>query len=113
MAALYRCNKAGSGGYSNYVDKDPNGYGSASNHTFTSMEVGKPYLLLMWAAGSSALNYQRFDGATATGATLTKITNMNNANANGTGTFYKLVPTSASVTVSHTNASRVKLFKAE
>ena len=108
--AFYRCSAKP---YSAYTDKDPSGYGSASSHTFTSMEVGKPYLLLMWAAGSSALNYQRFDGATATGATLTKITNMNDANANGAGTFYKLVPSSTSVTVSHTNASRVKLFKAE
>lgn len=108
--ALYRCSAKP---YSNYPDKDPSGYGSAASHTFSNMKIGKVYLLLMWAAGSSALGYQRFDGATATGATLTKITNLNDSNANGTGTFYKLVPTSTSVTVSHTNASRVKLFMAE
>lgn len=109
--ALYRCSSGGT--YSDYIDKDPSGYGSASSHTFTNMEIGKPYLLLMWQAGTNSLSYDRYDNATATGATLTKITNMNNAGAYATGTFFKLVPTSTSVTVSHTYAQRVKLFKAE
>lgn len=68
--------------------------------TFADLEVGKKYLLLIWNwSSSSNLNNDRFDGTTASGGTLTKITNLRIASgtARVAGTFFLLEPSSETV----------------
>ena len=108
--ALYRCSAKP---YSAYTDKDNSSDGAAGSHTFTNLKIGKVYLLLVFASANSPISTTRYDGATASGASLTKINNMSGTSIGVAGTFYKLVPSSTTVTVSHSYNFRSRLFMAE
>lgn len=81
--------------------------------TFTvSNKNGKPLLLLLFDARNAAGDYTKMDGATASGGTISKITNIMNANAQVQGTFYLLVPSSDTCTISLPTQGYVQIFEA-
>lgn len=88
-------------------DATPSGSSSASK-SYT-LEVGKVYLICIWNAGTSSA-YNRYDGATSSDATLTKLGNLYSGTTNAAGTFYQVVPTQTSVTITVSNSGQWILF---
>lgn len=86
-----------------------------TTYTLTNLDVGKKYLLLVWNWSSSA-NYSntRFDGATASGGTLTKVTNLREASstARTAGTFFLLEPSATNVTLTCSYLFQTHLIEA-
>lgn len=103
--------------YSSRPSVNPSGYTeltrqttAAVSHTF-SVTDGDVLLVLLTAWGSAALAVARYDNATCSGGTITKLCNLTNANANVAGTFYIAKATSSSITFSHTYSNYVRVFK--
>ena len=80
-------------------DETPSTVQASKSYT---LEVGKPYLFFVWDGTSGSFANTRFDGATATGATITKLGNMLTVASNAAGTFYQVIPTQTNVTISTT-----------
>ena len=91
---------------SKYSDND-----SARSHTL-SLTSGHKYLALLWNQSSATQAYNRYDGATCSGGSLTKIINLANTNGYMQGTFYVLSATSSSVTLTSSIAHRLRIFEA-
>lgn len=70
-----------------------------SSKTVTGLTVGKHYLVLAYIIIATNVSYTRYDGCTTGDGTLTKISNITSGNVHGAGTFYDLVPSSSSVTI--------------
>lgn len=84
-------------------------------YTLTDLEVGKKYLLFVWNWKSSeGLSNTRFDGTTASGGTLTKITNLreSSGSARVAGTFFLLEANATSVTLTCENIFQTHLITA-
>ena len=83
-----------------------------ATHSFT-LEVGKLYLIEMFNSTNAKYSATQYDGATATNATITKIGNIRTEKDYVFGTYYTLVPTSASVTVTvpSSQVAYVNLFE--
>lgn len=83
---------------------------SNTSKTITGLTVGKHYLVLVYMVLTTNMTYNRFDGCTASGGTLTKVSNMGTTSTHGVGTFYDLVPSSSSVTITAPNNAFCKVF---
>lgn len=92
------------------ITQDATPSGSSSTSKSYTLEVGKVYLLLIWNASSSNVAYTRFDGATSSNATVTKTGNLFSSNAVSAGTFYQVIPTQTSVTITVSNSGQWILF---
>lgn len=110
--AFYRASIGGGGSSSvtNYTSKYSDN-DSARSHTL-SLTSGHKYLALLWNQSSATQAYNRYDGATCTGGTVTKIINLQSSNGYAQGTFYLLSATSSSVTITSSIAHRLRLFEA-
>lgn len=99
---------ASGGGISEITQDTPTGDLSTKSYTLT---VGQVYLLYVWTDYSTAKSYDIYDGVTATGANITKTGNsVASGSTYGPGTFYKLVPTQANVTLNTATSGRFILF---
>ena len=112
--AMTEMNYVSGGGISGYT----NLYGTeSSNPSYTlntASYIGKPILVLLYTwAGSGTLSKTYCDGATCTGGTITKIDNLTQSNAQVTGTYYNLVPSSSSCVIAQTNAPAISVYVAE
>ena len=83
---------------------------SNTSKTITGLTVGKHYLVLVYMVLATNMTYNRFDGCTASGGTLTKVSNMGTTSTHGVGTFYDLVPSASSVTITAPNNAYCKVF---
>ena len=73
---------------------------AATSHAISGLS-GKTVLVLIFQYSSgTSMAYNRFDNATASGGTLTKVGNLLTANAVVTGTFFSVKVTSNSLTIS-------------
>ena len=100
--------------YTDYVNIS----GSASHgnrvSTFTvSNQNGKTLLLLLFDVRATSGSYTKMDGATCSGGTIQKISNLMENNSFTQGTFYKLVPSSNSCTITLPTEGYVQVFEAE
>jgi len=100
--------------YTDYVNIS----GSASHgnrvSTFTvSNQNGKTLLLLLFDVRTTSVSYTKMDGATCSGGTIQKISNLMENNSFTQGTFYKLVPSSNSCIITLPADGYVQVFEAE
>ena len=102
---------SGGGGYSGYT-KVYQDTGAAKNHTISGQN-GKKLLALVWNVYNSNVSPNRFDSTTATGGTLTKLSNITVANRFGTGTYFLLEPSSNTCVLSNTYDCEVTVYCAE
>ena len=103
---LYRCSSGGTRNIESFANMPT----AASSYSF-SANVGDVFLASLHGGASTRQANTRYDGATATNATLTKLANNVDTSAYEYGTFYKLVATGTQVTISHSNTFRLNLFK--
>lgn len=78
--------------------------------SITGLTVGKHYLVLAYFVTSTNLAVGRYDGTTASGGTLTMISNLTSGYSHASGTFFDLVPSSSSVTLTLPENGYVKVF---
>ena len=111
--AFYRAAIGGGGGggggstfSEKYSDFTMNG-----SKTVTGLTTGKHYLVLVYGIFSVNVLIPRYDGCTANGGTLTKISNLSGSNIHAAGTFYDLVPSASSVTISFPQNAYMKVFE--
>lgn len=98
--AYLRATNSSSGGVSISDFTNPFNSTSTATQTYTiSNKSGEKYLVLLFYFQGSAMAYNRLDGATCSGGTLTKINNMRSVNATGYGTYYNLNVTSNTCTI--------------
>ena len=83
----------------------------ATSFTLSNMSGKKLLVLLFTWKSSSNLSYNAFDGATASGGTISKITNLLSVSARTAGTFYYLDVTSNTCTVSIGTRCYLKAFE--
>lgn len=91
---------------------------STTTHTITGLTSGQKYIVLVFQYSSqgTSMNYDRFDTATVSGGSMTKISNLLTVNAAVAGTFFTLSASAPSVTISTaagSKNSRVILFQGE
>lgn len=99
--------RAAIGGGGSSVSEYTNPMSQVSNASrtfdFSSFAIGKKLLVLLFYHTGSAQAYNRLDGATATGGTITKLCNLRNTSGTAYGTFYNLEITSTSCVVTAPN----------
>ena len=78
-----------------------------NTYTVENLEVGTHYLFLIYQGSSSSKTYTQYDTTTFTNANAEKLSNLTSANTYANGTFFDVVPTATSVTISNSSA----LFK--
>lgn len=82
--------------YSQFNRKDT----ISSSVTISGLTANKKYLVLVWAYQSSSnVAYNKYDSTSISGGTLTKINNLSASNVRAGGTFFQMVPTGSSVTI--------------
>lgn len=64
-----------------------------------SATSGGVYLVLALMVSTSSQSYTRMDGCTASGGSITKLVNLLTSNQTSTGTFYKVIASSSTVTI--------------
>lgn len=84
---------------------------STSTLTITG-KSGKTLLVLLYTWSSAAIPYTRYDNATITGGTLTKLTNVTTSNTYTGGTWFVVDVTSNECVISHTVVFAYKVFEA-
>ena len=104
---LYSTIQQGVNGYSLLDDQVTTG---ATAHTLSNMKGKKLLILLFYWQSSTNLSVTRFDGATASGGTVTKVANLLSENARTAGTFYFLNVTSNSCTITAPYSCYMKTF---
>lgn len=73
---------------------------SSASSTFNiNNQENKKFLVLLFYHSGSSTAYNRLDGATCSGGTITKLCNLKNANATAYGTFYNIEITSSTCTI--------------
>ena len=93
--AYLRAVNSSSGGTSISAFTNPLSQISTASKTYTISNMnGKKLLIFLFYTVGSATAYDRLDGATATGGTISKLCNLRNTSATGYGTFYNLSITS-------------------
>lgn len=98
--AFYRASIGGGGSINGYSVVSQQ---TSSSRTMTiSNKSGKKLLALLFTYSSSAVPYARYDNATITGGTLTKLTNLTVSNNYAAGTLFEVDVTSDTCTISHT-----------
>lgn len=98
--AFYRAaiGGGGGGGGGSFSEKYSN-LTASSSHTITGLTAGKHYLVLVYFISAANMLYNRYDGCTASGGTLTKVSNLTASALHAVGTFYDLVPSGSSATI--------------
>lgn len=108
--AFYRAKRASGGGGGGAFSEKYSDLTLNTSKSITGLTSGKHYLVLVYATLTTNMVYNRFDGCTASGGTLTKISNMTSASAHGVGTFYDLEASSSSVTLTAPYNAYCKVF---
>ena len=113
--AFYRAAIGGGGGYSDYavINSSTAANSRISSVNLTGLTVGNKYLLLLFDSRTSSQSYTKMDGASCSGGTLTSIDHLQSTNAPAQGTFYKLVPSSSSCTITFPNQGCYILVEAQ
>ena len=103
-------NASGGGGISDYtVSANTSDYGKT--HTISNKKGSKLLILLCdWA--SSHIPYNRFDGATASGGTITEKGNFTPSSTYVSGTWYLAEVTSDTFTITHTVNNVMEVIEA-
>ena len=98
------------GGISDYtVSVNTSDYGKT--HTISNKK-GSKLLILLCDWSSSSIPYNRFDGATANGGTITNKGNFVSSNTYIAGTWYLAEVTSDTFTISHTINNVMQVIEA-
>lgn len=109
MAAFYRTNvQSGSAptGFSQVYS------GNGASHVITGLSSGDWIVFICGGGSGSKYSYNRYDGATCTGGTISKLGNLyNSGSAYAANTYYQIKVTSTSITVSTPNSPYVKAYK--
>ena len=98
--------------YSSYTNPQSSTSTVSSSYTISNKN-GKKLLVFLFYTVGSATAYNRLDGATATGGTISKLCNLRNQNATGYGTFYNLEVTSDTCTITAPYTCFYQVFEAE
>ena len=67
--------------------------------TYNDLDTSKVYIVFIWGSSSASLPYNKYDGFSMSNGTLTKFDNLYNSSFQTAGTYYYLVPTNSSVTI--------------
>ena len=114
--AFYRASIGGGGaGYSDYaVISSSTVTGTRiSSANLTGLTPGHKYLLLLFDSRTSSQSYTKMDGAACSNGTITQIEHLQSSNAPAQGTFYKLVPSRSSCTITFPNQGYYILLEAQ
>lgn len=98
-------------GYTDYSNTLADVSTASTTHTISDRNGNYLLCLLFYQAGS-ATAYNRLDGATCSGGTIEKITNLRNANGNAYGTFYLVHPSSDSCVITAPYSCFAQVFEA-
>ena len=91
----------------------PNSRVSYLNMSGSSYVVGKKYLVLLFDARTSSQAYDKMDNANGSNVTLTKLSNLMNANAPVCGTFYLAQKTASVAEIDLPNQGYYMVFEAQ
>ena len=112
--AFYRAKRKGGGGagYSGYANIVT--AGNTTSRTLTiSNKNGSKLIVLAFITTTSSTAYDRLDGTTASGGTISKINNLRTMNTTTYGTFFNLSVTSNSCTLTAPYACLWQVFEAQ
>lgn len=77
---------------------------STTTHTITGLTSRDVLLFAIYGGSGNKFVYNRYDGATCSGGTISKLGNLYNSGSTyAAGTFYQVKPTSTSVTITTTS----------
>lgn len=102
----------GGGGISEYTNPMSSVSSAGTNFSFSNFAVGKKLLVLLFYHTGSAMAYNRFDGATASNGTISKLCNLRNTNGTAQGTFFNLEVTGSNCSVTAPYSCFCQVFEA-